>query len=186
MRETKTLLEDHRWRLVSAGAGAIGILLMALVLLPQTMSLVGDTREWLQSRQSLRVSDGRLIETDRIAIQDRALRARLAGLAVTADNSDSPAVLSELQASAQRSGLVLNRIEPQVPDTSGTVESTLFELELSGDFHELGQFLVDLESSPVPVRVRYLEIASSSARNFTLDVQAHLNTYRFLSPTRTN
>lgn len=182
MSQTTALLSKYRWRLVSAGVGLVGCLLIVMVLIPQTMSLIGDTGDWLRSRRNLQMSDIRLTERKRATDVKHALRMQLAKLAVSATDSSSLNILSDLQTNAQRSGLVLNRIEPHVPDTIDAVEVTLFDLEFTGGFHQVGRFLVDIENGPMPAQIRKLELVSSTASNSMLDIQARIEAYQFLPP----
>lgn len=186
MSQTTALISKYRWKLASAGVGVAGFLLIFMLLIPQTTSLIDDTGDWVQARQTLQMSDIRLTEGKLAAEAKRGLRTQLAMLAVSATDSASSSILSTFQTNAQRSGLVLNRIEPHLPDTIDAVEATLFDLEFTGGFHQVGRFLVDIENGPIPIRIRKLELVSSTASSSTLNVQARIEAYQFLPPSHPN
>lgn len=162
------------WTWVPRLVIGLAVLVIALEVVPRASTLVGEIRGWR--------SDIARVTSSETLVQDRAfLRAEQARLArelasMSTERATTGDMLGRLDALAADSEVNLTRVEPGVPVSEGSQERVPLAVDLRGRFHDVGQYVSELEASTF--RVRRLSLsrsARSGARQSTGMLEATLS-----------
>lgn len=152
----------------------LAVLVVALEVMPRGSSLIAEIRAWR--------SDAARVASSETLVQDRArLRAERARLAsqlaeMSTERATTGDMLGRLDALAADATVNLTRVEPGTPRSEGAQERVSLAADLTGGFHDIGQYVSELEASAY--RVRRLVLTRStvaSARQSARTLKATLS-----------
>ncbi|MBS2026145.1 MAG: type 4a pilus biogenesis protein PilO [Deltaproteobacteria bacterium] len=170
-----------------AGAGILVVLVTALNFFLMVSPAMDDTA---RRRADLRRLEDDLIQKQSIAnnlaqfkhekeILERRLAQALTELPNEANMAELISSLSEI---GNKSGLVINNIEPQAEVRQSFYASIPIVMSVTGNYHEIGVFLDSLSKLARIVNVTNIRMASPKVENEKVVVQASYvaTTFRFL------
>ena len=92
-------------------------------------------------------------------------------------------VFAFLSVSAQKAGVRFESLFPLAAPVTGQMKEISFKITFSADFHHVGSFINRIETGPVVVRLKRLEIASHSVTARELEVSAEGAAYQLSKTT---
>lgn len=162
------------WTWVPRLVIGLAVLVIALEVVPRASALVGEIRGWRSD--TARVTSSETLVQDRARL--RAVQARLARelAGISTERATTGDMLGRLDALAADSEVNLTRVEPGVPVSEGAQERVPLAVDLRGRFHDIGQYVSELEASTYRVRrLALTHSAESGVRRSTSTLEATLS-----------
>lgn len=147
--ETVTLwLERHRWKAGSVAGVLVALYVLLSVGVPRLQQGAANYQRLQQHQANLQaVAQWPSLRTQ-VQVQRAALQRRYADLYVSLPQHDDMAsVLEVLQTKAREVGISLRHVRPGPRATHARYDALPFDLELSGTYHRMVQFLASIEQS---------------------------------------
>ncbi|MEO1633237.1 MAG: type 4a pilus biogenesis protein PilO [Bacteroidota bacterium] len=128
----------------------LAVLVVALEVMPRGSSLITEIQAW--RADASRVASIETLAEDRGSVRvERAKLARQLAEANT-ERATTGDMLGRLDAFAADASVNLTRVEPGLPVVEGAQERVPLAVDLNGRFHDVGDFVADLEASAFRVR----------------------------------
>lgn len=171
-----TLINENKWLLVKGGI-AVGAFVIFCML---HLQMLFNTFEIKQSTKTLRASVQEAYSwakiTKNLKKNNAMLTERLQNLSdELPENKVQSGIISVLNETAAKNHLKFKYLKPIDSVISGGFKEEVFELMLTGAFHNTAKFINTLEQSENVICVRALEMSTGDLVSNTLQVRIKLS-----------
>ncbi len=108
-------------------------------------------------------------------------RMKKAGLAEDYEKMES-SILRYIKDSSLKNDLVLSSIQPQRISASGEIEESEFTVSGNGTIRSITQFLWDLETATLPIKIKNLQLGSSDESAHPMSWQVKISSIYLTQP----
>lgn len=168
------MLSKRERSIAIATAAAVGLLVLDWYVLTPLMDYSGSLTQQKEQLVSQLSAAARLMHT-RTTLSRRWRSVRTTTVKHSPSEAESQ-LLNAQRRWSQESGLVLDAIKPERNEKLHDMQEVAFATTGVGSLHAATQFLYRLETAPIPLRIRELQLASRSEGSDDLTLAVRVST----------
>ena len=185
MRQLRALLGRREFQLLLIAGVLIGVYVRFLYL-PNEVKIRELEATYNKELRELKVIQNRVLRLRKFRREVDSLQLVLEELYRALPEKPEPnRWIREIVQEAQRYGLLVTSLQPGQPEERGLYTEYPLQLQIRGNYHQLGRFLASLATFPRIIRVSNLSIRNiytEETPDLTLEATMRVSSFAFTRP----